>query len=428
MIHRYTFSDSVYGVFSYDTVYTTLIHSPVFQRLRHVRLSNIDSVNMPGIANISRYEHALGVGYLATQTRLFGSLPRFEQIAFTSAALLHDWAITAFGHLVEEAFRYAQHQFDHEHKLRELLVSTNVPEIGGVDLQILFGRQARLRPWAEGAVGATEADNLLKRIMTHIEGGVGLGRLISGDIDLDNIDGVFRMAHHIGLPVALQCPVSLARSMVSVHEESGTPIFLLSARDDLADWVSMRYMVYQHLMLANDDFAGKIMLLYAVVEAIQAGEIRPGEWYLTDDELLGRLRNSKLTHVRDAVTRWLVGEPWNKTPLYWMRGPRPDFPQLKDFSGTISEVLSRNIFVYGINDKRHRIVNVRFDDGTSARLGENSHQWLFGAGASERRPITPPEVRLLLTRAEETFQSEVISKAVDPWATNDIGPVFECLI
>ena len=206
MMQRFTCIDCLYGVFSYESVYTKLIQSPVFQRLRHIRLSNIDSINMPGIANLSRFEHALGVGYLATQTRLYRSLPRFEQIAFTGAALLHDWAITAFGHLVEEAFRYTRHQFDHEHKLKELLVSDQVPEVGGVDLQILFGREARLRPWAQEAVGAAEADKLLQRIMTHIEGNEEVGRLISGDMDLDNIDGVFSHGSSYGVTCSPRLP------------------------------------------------------------------------------------------------------------------------------------------------------------------------------------------------------------------------------
>ena len=427
MMQRFTCHDCLYGVFSYESVYTKLIQSPVFQRLRHIRLSNIDSINMPGIANLSRFEHALGVGYLATQTRLYRSLPRFEQIAFTGAALLHDWAITAFGHLVEEAFRYTKNQFDHEHKLRELLVPDQTPDVGGADLQVLFGRQTQLRPWAEEAVGTAEADKLLQRIMTHIEGNEELGRLISGDMDLDNIDGVFRMALHMGLPAARDCPVSLARSMVGIHA-SGTPIFLASASDDLAQWVSTRHMVYKHLMLANDDFVGKLMLLYATVGAIEAGEIRAEDWHLTDEQLLQRLRESNLQHVKDATIRWLVGEPWHKTPLYWMRGSRPDFPRLLEFSGAISEALSRNVFVYGIKDKRHREVNVHYDDGTSARLGQASCQWLLGAGASERRPIKPAEVRSLLKLAEEAFESEVISRVPSSLAMDETGPASECLL
>ena len=428
MMDNFVYTDSLYGALSYDGGYTRLIQSPVFQRLRHIRLSNIDSINMPGIANLSRYEHALGVGYLATQTRLYRTLPRFEKIAFTAAALLHDWAITSFGHLVEEAFRYTQHQFDHEHKLRELLIANHPPEVGGVDLQILFGRQARLRQWAEEAVGIAETDNLLQTIMNYIEGRAELGRLISGDMDLDNVDGVFRMAFHMGLPIIRECPVSLARSMVGTHEPSGAPLFQATANEDVRHWVFIRQLVYERLMLADVDFVGKLMLLYATIGAIEAGELRSDDWCLTDAQLLQRLRSSKLQHVREATVRWLVGEPWHKTPLYWMRGFRPDFPKLLEFSKAISDELSRKVFAYGIKDKRHRRVDVHYDDGSSETLGQTSCQWLLGAGASERRPIKTEEIRSLLSLAEETFKSEVISEATNPWKADQAGRASECLL
>ena len=143
----------------------------------------------------------------------------------------------------------------------------------------------------------------------------------------------------------------------------------------------MRHVVYEHLMLAHDDFVGKLMLLYATVGAIEADEIRAEDWYLTDGQLLRRLRKSRLKHVSEAATRWLVGEPWHKTPLYWMRGSRPDFPRLLEFSRAISEALSRNVFVYGIKDKRYRKVDVHYDDGTSESLGHNSCAMVAGSGS-----------------------------------------------
>lgn len=427
-MERLSYTDSLYGQLEYEGTYIKLIDSPIFQRLRHIRLSNIDSINMPGIANLSRYEHALGVGYLATQTQLFKSLPRFEQIAFVSGALLHDWAITAFGHLVEEAFRYTQHEFDHEQKLGELLLFGDSQEVGGIELQILFGRQAKLRPWAETAVGIGRADALLREITSYIEGKAEFGRLIAGDMDLDNIDGVFRMALHMGLPVQRECPLSLARALVGIHKPTGAPLFRASASTGLSQWIQARHMVYEHLMLAGDDFVGKLMLLSATIEAIEAGEIRPEDWCLTDAQLVQRLRTSEHSQVREPVVRWLVGEPWYKTPLYWMKGSRPDFARLLAFSKSVSANLARRVFIYGIKDKRFRQVDVKYDDGTSQRLGDASDQWLIGAGAAERRPVSSAEVRTILRLAEEAFQSEVISEAASPWAKDQMRREAECLL
>ena len=136
-----SFLDSVYGDTPIDKDITALAGSPIVQRLRHIRLSNIDSVNMPGIANLSRYEHVLGVCHLVSQLGIYGRLGRHDRLAVSAAALLHDWAITAFGHLVEEAFRYVGTGFDHENRLHEILVEGDHDEVGGVDRQILYGRQ-----------------------------------------------------------------------------------------------------------------------------------------------------------------------------------------------------------------------------------------------------------------------------------------------
>src|SRR3546814_688758 len=135
-----TYLDALYGDVSFGPEISDLIHEPIVQRLRHVRLSNIDSIAMPGIANISRYEHVLGVAHLANQIGIRRKLPSFDHLALVAAALLHDWAITAFGHLVEEAFNYAGVNFHHEDKLNSILHGQ--PGGGdtlGVNLQIQIG-------------------------------------------------------------------------------------------------------------------------------------------------------------------------------------------------------------------------------------------------------------------------------------------------
>ena len=136
----FKFLDSLYGDISLNESSSMLVSEPLVQRLRHVRLSNIDSIAMPGIAGLSRYEHVIGVAYLAQETGLSRRLSSRDMIALTAAALLHDWAITAFGHLIEEAFQYVGATFDHETKLYEMVIGDGHTEIGGTDRQIYRGR------------------------------------------------------------------------------------------------------------------------------------------------------------------------------------------------------------------------------------------------------------------------------------------------
>ena len=403
--------DSLYGPVSLEADLTSLAFAPVMQRLRHIRLSNIDSLDMPGIANLSRYEHVLGVGYLATSTQLYKSLTRIDQLSLAAAALLHDWAISAFGHLVEEAFQYTGTFFDHEERLHELLEIGDPTEIGGAEKQILYGRQTKLNVWAERAVGFNRVDELICRITNLIRGEGTLGRLICGDIDLDNIDNIYRMAFHMGMSIDRQCPLRLARAVIATDDETRAPIFRLSVRNDLREWILLRRRVYERLMLADKDFVGKLMLLYASIAAIQEGEIEKTDWSITDVQLLERLLCSQVSRVKDTVTRWLTGELWHKTPLFWMEGERPGFSAMRTFSEELSHTLTRNCLVYAIKDKRHRIVVAHFENGEREELGKQAEQWLIGAGAAERRPFSVAEIQTFKALAESHFKSTVVAKA-----------------
>jgi HD superfamily phosphohydrolase len=176
-----SFRDCLYGVVRLDNELTALASQPIIQRLRHVRLSNIDSIDMPGIANLSRYEHSLGVAYLASNVAFRGRISESEDLVFRASALLHDCSITAFGHLVEEAFQYVGTGFHHEERLRVIASGRAVEEILGTDGQILVGRQNGLSQWLRAVARSEEASNqMLGAIIEHIRGRGRFGGIIFG--------------------------------------------------------------------------------------------------------------------------------------------------------------------------------------------------------------------------------------------------------
>src|ERR1044072_613216 len=111
-----SFHDALYGTVTLDPGIAELAKTPLMQRLRDVRLSNIDSLDMPGISAITRFEHSLGVAHVASAVAFAHAVPRLDFLALQAAALIHDAAITPFGHLLEEAFDYAAIAFNHEDK------------------------------------------------------------------------------------------------------------------------------------------------------------------------------------------------------------------------------------------------------------------------------------------------------------------------
>jgi uncharacterized protein len=414
-IWQQSFLDPLYGRVRFDDDLAALARTPVVQRLRHVRLSNIDSLDMPAIANLSRFEHVIGVAYLAGEVGFRGGMTPFDLLVLKSSALIHDWAITSFGHLVEEALQYVGTRFDHEQRLREIISGEASEEIGGIDLQILAGRETGLRAWARRVAGA-QASKLLAEMMEHVHGGGRRGRVVAGDIDLDNIDNVFRMAFHMGLPMERETPLRLARAMVGVTKERGEPVFRASAEQDILSWKKIRRDVYQNLMLAERDFVGKVMMLSATVGAFTAGEICKADWSLVDHQLIMRLLGSATPEVRNTAERWTAGELWDLTPLRWMSGQRPDYPSLMDFSRVLTVALDRPCFAYGIKDKRDRRLIITFDDGSRREYGEDASQWLLGVGSSKKKNFTGDEIEKVFDLAGSTFSSQVISDAQRPGA------------
>jgi HD superfamily phosphohydrolase len=87
---RSPFLDPLYGSVQFDETLVALVQTPVVQRLRHVRLSNIDSIDIPAIANLSRFEHVVGVAHLASEVGFLKGLPPFDHLVLKGSALLHD--------------------------------------------------------------------------------------------------------------------------------------------------------------------------------------------------------------------------------------------------------------------------------------------------------------------------------------------------
>jgi HD superfamily phosphohydrolase len=422
---RLTFRDSLYGIVRLDDEVASLAAQPIVQRLRHVRLSNIDSIDLPGISNLSRYEHVLGVAYLASRVGFRGKLSHFDDLVLCASALLHDWAITSFGHLVEEALQYVGTGFDHQERLRQIAEGKASEEIFGVERQILLGRGTGLSQWLHTVVHSRqERDQLLESITKHIRGEGRFGRVISGDIDLDNIDNVFRMAYHLGLEIDKGAAVRLAEAIVD-HDGDGAPIFMRSAENDIHAWRRTRWAVYENLMLAARDFIGKTMMLYATIRSFESGEIKILDWALTDFDYLERLLSSSVREAKDAAVRWIAGELWNFIPLQWMEGERPEYVKLRRFSTELTSCVNRTCFAYGIKDKRDRRLTVRFDDGAQQTFGADSRQWILGIGSPERRAFTVAESDAILEIVRTYFGTKVVGPASPDQADDrEVQPSF----
>jgi len=272
------FLDPLYGPMTVDSLARELIFSSDFQRLRNVRLCNINSLFITGASEPKRFEHCLGVYHLANLWVEARRIATPEADIVRAAALLHDLQTGPFGH----SFQYVlednefQQQFEHanlSNGARKRFLQRTYASAA------FAGRQFS----AVGLLG-----DLAEPAFLAIRGAGPYGPLISGTLDLDNLDNVVRLAFHSGLckdsdrclPVQLTQMLSLIDGQLSAPSEA-FPLF--------QRWFDIRRQLYKYLLLDRGEFSAKAMLTLAVELAVDADLLGPDSWKLTDEELLQEL-------------------------------------------------------------------------------------------------------------------------------------------
>ena len=397
--------DSLYGEVHFERALWKLILTPAVQRLRHVRLSNVDSMSLPGFAGPSRYEHALGAAVVAAHLGFFGKLMPEERIVLQAAALVHDTAITPYGHLVEEAFAYVGRPFDHERKWEQLADEQWSAEPGGAQSQIYLGYESRFRSWAEDVFGRGSWCEPLASVIAAVKGEGTYGAVIAGELDVDNIDNVTRAAFHIGIPCESDLPKRLAGIIRGI--EGRRPVVDKRDVDLISCWLDLRSAVYSKLMLAEMDYSGKAMLVAAATAACEDGVITADDWRLTDPELTNLLLSSDSERAKRPLKQWLVGDLWPLSDMVWMKGRVPALSEVYQLSQELSEELGR-CMAYRIKDKRRREVSLRLTDGGQVTIGEKAENWVFAVAVDQQR-ISGRAKERILSAAQAAFRAEVVA-------------------
>ena len=294
--NRYIY-DALYGPIYLPDFIWNVISCPELQRLREVRLCNINSLCLTGGANINRYEHAIGTCYLAQIC--LENWPPLNPISeneikyFLLAALLHDVVSGAFGHSIQ----YIE-GFEHEKDFKYVITGEKGGRYQYRSLStepIFFGMQRELLE----RIGDVFKEKSLIKIMEHVEkigeiiaGRGRFGPLINSIMDLDNIDNVFRLAYHIGLVNSGEIPLKLAKSL---YIKDNKLVIKKEAIPLIEKWYDVRKKLYSFLLLNPEEFSAKCMLTEAI-ELAKIKERQPFSWYHVDFEVLEKLH--KISFIR----------------------------------------------------------------------------------------------------------------------------------
>lgn len=393
----FEYLDCLYGSSTIYAPLADLLRSPTVQRLREIRQSNIDSLDLPGFANCSRFEHALGTCTLTKHVGFFGDLTKRQRLVLQSAALLHDSAISPFGHLVEEAYDYMNLVADHEKRWQMISEGQDASALGGMRLQFYLGRQPGFQEWA-AKLEIDNSDEFVRDVFATIVGLGELGSLVCGAMDLDNLDNVVRAAFHAGLRPDINIATRVAQGMESLIDSSVH--FAPSAIPDIKRWLELRARLYEQLMFSESDFVGKSMLLWATVNALEKKHFGVSDWKLTDREFINLLVNSR-DESASAAKDWMCGDLWPFSGILCFEGRSPANPEVRNLGHLLTESLKRPCFAYRIKDKRTRLLSINITGEGQAALGGGSTKWFLGVVSKIKRPFTKREMSGIVSTIRE---------------------------
>lgn len=379
--------DALYGSYCLPDVVWNVIPTAELQRLREVRLCNINSLCLTGGANINRYEHAIGTCHLAQECLetwpLLTAVSTNEQENFLLAALLHDVASAGFGHSVE--YIESQSGFDHETAFLNVITgrASGPYTYKSTTLEPIFFGMPR-------SISSKVSESDLRLIGESISGKGRFGPLINGDMDLDNIDNVFRLAYHIGITKSGDIPLKLARSLWVedgglVVKEENIPL--------IEEWHDVRKKLYKFLLLNPQEFAAKCMLTEAI-EIAKSKRRHPFNWYDVDFVLFQEL-NGVSSETASLVARIMRGDLYGCIGVFSAAGTaKQSVLTNKDNRTELEEQIGRLIrdkfgprfksvmvalhLIVDIN-KTERQIEIRTDRGQVIRVGNRSSQLLVGA-------------------------------------------------
>lgn len=282
--------DPLYGLIELSDLEYKILLTPEIQRLRYVRLCNVNSLLITGASETSRFEHIVGVLKLTKEwAKTHKRIPKDVAQNLCIAAIMHDMLTGPFGHSVQYIFE--DNDFEKKFIHDNLAIGTKENYYQNLFALTSFeGKQFK----TEDILGNEQ----FATVKNFIRGIGDYGKLISGTIDFDNIDNVIRLGYHVG--IATKEDAKLAINLVKDIDLKENQL-ICSAKNipAIIRWQEIRKKLYELLLYDWADFSAKAMLTFAVETAIENGLIGLESWQLTDLELLDFLTNKSVGEHQD---------------------------------------------------------------------------------------------------------------------------------
>jgi len=361
------FIDALYGSISLEISKEELT-VPELQRLRSIRLCNINSPYITGGDGLNRFEHAIGTAYLAQLIAEAYSIESIDKKAFILAALYHDIVTAPFGHSLEYLFEaLIGDKYEHSNIWQMFLsgetVSTSMP--------IYFGKKYSLNTIVDYKV--------LEKISEILCGKHYLSRILVNDIDIDNIDNVYRFAYHIGIKFDCHIPIKLA---LAIKYDNNRLIINEKLKFLFSNWFNVREQLYIHLLENEGEFQAKALLERAFIESIKDEIIFIDYWILTDHDIITRIYSKGNKIAKECIIRLMTMQFYK----YFKIVMSSDYDTLDKYLKTkkidlINEIFSNGVlvhFIRDVNKTRRPIIAYLHKNLKKIKIGKKTDRYLVG--------------------------------------------------
>lgn len=400
--------DPLYGRMELQKEEFELLLTPELQRLRYIRMCNINSMLVTGASEISRFEHSLGVLRLVQEWLNHHAAPSVDARALRAAALLHDMQTGPFGHSLQ--YILEDNSLDDHFEHEDLRYGSQNAFYQALMANVAFGG----RPFRSHALLGSLWDQVAEIIAGHGR----LGPLIAGTMDLDNVDNIVRLAFHSG--VATSDDATVALGLAQEMELSDGELSLSPRAIPLVErWQTLRRNLYTFLLRDWAEFSAKAMLTHAMELAVEAGVVGADSWRWTDDELMLNLERSgrgEGQEIGEIIKRLRCGELYEPIALLQsisidayakvssIYTKRAMERELSSFARSSIGARIRVILHFILDKaKTERAVTVHLrPGGQRVTIGANSSCLLIGIFVG--RPLTPRQVDVLAVHARSLLE------------------------
>jgi HD superfamily phosphohydrolase len=269
--------DPVHGYIELDGLALALIDTPQMQRLRWIKQLGLANLVYPG-ANHTRFEHSLGSYHLARGLADHLGLEEEEKLKLGAAALLHDLGHGPLSHATESVlvpFLKREHE-----RIVDILRRGELSEV----LDSYGFRPAEIQDLISGS---------------------RIGRIVSGEIDVDRMDYLCRDSHYTGVAYGV---VDMLRLMDKIILHQGQLAVEAGGVQAATSLLISRLMMQPSVYFHHVCRIGESMIAGGIRSMIDEGA-RPEEIQAMDDgqlfmvmaaargfagEMISRIRSRRL--------------------------------------------------------------------------------------------------------------------------------------